>query len=98
MKRKSNVTILGQDVSVTYEKITSETEILHGDYLDQAIRINSDSKHDARRILLHECMHAILEVSGQSCLLKTKREEAIVLCLENGLWPLIKKGIFNEKK
>ncbi len=42
--------------------------------------------------LFHEIIHAALYLSGHSESLKAKKEEAIVLALENALAPLFKRN------
>jgi hypothetical protein len=40
--------------------------------------------------LYHECIHAVLGLGGVAYALDEKTEEAIVRCIQYGLWPLIK--------
>lgn len=42
-----------------------------------------------KSVFLHECIHAILYLSGGSEGLSQSKEESIVMALESGLFPLI---------
>lgn len=54
------------------------------------IYINSTYPQGQRwRTLLHELAHLIIGLSGLSEFLDAPQEEAIVIALENGLYPLI---------
>ena len=50
---------------------------------------------EQRQILLHEVIHAILFLTGNNEMLSEdgKQEEAIVIALEHGLYPLINSGV-----
>lgn len=54
------------------------------------IKINSNYPANRQRsTYLHERIHASLAVSGLSELLDGKLEEAIVVCIENGIFPIV---------
>jgi Zn-dependent peptidase ImmA (M78 family) len=54
------------------------------------IRINSTYSEDRQaQTLLHECMHAVLYMTGQAEHLSPAQEEGIVLGLEHTLWPIL---------
>ncbi len=62
------------------------------------IRIRSDlTGVELHKTLLHEILHAVLELSGQNQSLRDKQEEAIVRALENGLYGLVALSIYNPK-
>ncbi len=48
--------------------------------------------------LLHEVLHAALNVSGNTNLWNEAIEESLVSALEQALFPLIQQGIFTVKK
>lgn len=48
--------------------------------------------------LFHECCHAALETSGVTSLLTDAQEECIIRALEEGIWPLIERGVFNGSR
>lgn len=54
-------------------------------------------KGDTGSTLFHECVHTSLVETGLAELLDPKLEEAICVAIENGVFPLVKKGIFNER-
>lgn len=67
------------------------------------IVVRSDtSEMEFESILLHEIIHAVLYVSGQSQMFTNEQEEGLVLALEHGLLPLyqrrIKKSELSEDK
>lgn len=47
------------------------------------------SMEDQLSTLFHECVHMCLGIGGVSFQLDEKQEEAIVRCLEHGLWPIL---------
>lgn len=51
------------------------------------IKINPLHYKERKLTLLHECIHAALGVSGLSEIIEEKVEEAIVVCIENALYP-----------
>jgi hypothetical protein len=64
------------------------------DYGSQTILIDTSLNETKRlSVLLHESIHAILYLSGQSQLLDDDREESLVLALEYGLAPALQKLI-----
>ena len=66
-------------------QFTSEPELL--------IKICKTLKGSARkRVLLHECYHAMLWISGIGCHLDMKTEESIVMMLEMNLEDVIKNS------
>lgn len=70
----------------------------HGEYSsdNKTITIDEAAEVNTTATLLHEILHAILDISGTGELLKLKEEEAIVKSIENGLVPLIKSGFFDK--
>lgn len=78
----------GQNYSVRPARLDDK----HGD-IDcdrKVIRIDIDAHlgngHHVGRTVMHEVLHALLYESGHTAWLGDEKEEAIVQCLENGLW------------
>ena len=97
-KHPSTIEIMGTIFTVRYLQVLKDEDgtNLSGDMNgnDRLIRINlSQHSHDEilERTLLHEIIHAVLHMSGQSEILKDSTEEAIVVALENGLSQLYKR-------
>jgi hypothetical protein len=66
---------------------------LHGlcDFDKRTILVNEDSTPEEKAVtLFHETLHMTFAISGMAYTLEDKQEEAIVRCIENGLWPLLK--------
>lgn len=84
------LSILGKAVKVSRVKLDDGD---YGDYKDMNIRINSSltCPELIRSTLLHEVMHAVLDITGHSHRFRENDEEAIVYALENGIYPLLKK-------
>jgi hypothetical protein len=60
------------------------------DIAERKIRINPDKPLDLQwQTLFHEVCHAVLGIGGLAEMLDEKEEEAIVLALDNLLWPLV---------
>jgi len=81
-----SIVLFGIKFKILLVDLTEED--LHGDcnFNKKTIRIHSgDSAEDQSFTLLHECMHMLFEISGMDEILGSKKEEAIIRCLENGL-------------
>ena len=95
-KLPKHLNILGYKIPV---KLTSLDES-HGEYTTEPrmIKINDEPTHDWGSTLFHEACHTSLEISGLREILGSDKEEAIVRCIENAIWPLIEQGIFDSVK
>ena len=91
-----HINILGYKIPI---KLTSLDEN-HGEYSTEprVIKINDEPSHDWGSTLFHESLHASLEISGLREMFGPEKEEAIVRCIENALWPLIEQGTFDSVK
>lgn len=88
MNWPKSIPIMGKNIPIIYKNMGTR---VMGCYQDMAITLNTNRKaHWNKRVLFHEVLHAVLAISGITNLLSTNTEEAIVECLENNLWPLIK--------
>lgn len=88
----SDVTILGQKFKIEDKKLSEDT---FGETCGMTSRISVDlDKHSSQELLnstlLHEIIHGVLYVSGQSQTLSEQQEEGLVVCLENGLKSIIR--------
>jgi hypothetical protein len=104
MNKKSKaseiVNILGVPFTVQYVDRLKDTDnsSLSGetDGSQHLIKISKSENATSDRVemtLLHEIIHAILYISGQSAAIDNNSlEEGIVLALENGLHQLYKRG------
>lgn len=95
-KVKKSVPVMGQKYSIEYyDNIkTDDKEDVYGDTDKGKKRIridlsNNKSQSLVRSTLLHEVLHAILSQSGLDNLLTDEVEEAIVVAIEHGLFPLV---------
>lgn len=95
-KLPKEVEILGRKIRVVWADL--EGEDLHGKFQHDTIKIASDPTNNVMSTLFHECIHASLDVAGHTANLSEGLEEAIVVCIENALYPLIEQGVFNAKK
>ena len=87
----TTITIMGIKFKVDVLDLTKE--YLCGDscLAKKLIRINSQQTlEEQKSTLYHECLHMALHISGVSSLLTDDLEEAIVICIENAIFPLIK--------
>lgn len=78
-----------------------ERQPLHGDTdtSKRIIRINSsDPRPTQHQTLFHECIHAIIHISGHSATLTEQQEEAITLALDHLLWPILPELLRRAKK
>lgn len=81
----------GAEWRVKWEKVSDDD---YGECIpeERLIRINPDKPADTfEATLFHEKLHAALAMSGLSTLLSDETEEAIVLCLENLVFPLYRR-------
>lgn len=79
IERPSAVMILGKEIQITYHRQIARGKLL-GDFCEvkEQIRV-VHSEH-----ILHECLHAIIRLSGQTWM-NEEQEEALVIALETGL-------------
>jgi hypothetical protein len=100
MKLPKTLTILGQRWTLTRTNYDpkdmecfgeTDTILKNITLFEETIKKFGESEQST---LFHECMHACLSTSGLSALLNEKQEEALVIALENGLYPLVKSGLF----
>lgn len=94
-KFPTKITVLGQKIKVQQ----AELDDLYGDFTPskKTIRINEKlTEEEKYQTLLHEAIHASLELAGWSHALSHETEEGIVRAIENGLWPLV-QWRFNKK-
>lgn len=98
--RPTMVTIMGQEYQIKYvRKVDSEDSMGSCDVHERIIRVKWPAPGGLiSGTLLHECLHAILYISGQAADLSAEREEGLVLALENGLGKLFFSGSHREKK
>ena len=86
--RPDSVKVMGHVVPIEYKDVGTKNL---GYYEDRKITLNiNKNAHWNKRVLFHETIHAIFHFSGVSNFLSDKLEEAIVECLENNLYPIIK--------
>lgn len=90
------LTILGKKVKISKVKMEAEDS---GEYKDLQIKINNTltCRDDIRSTLLHEALHAVLDITGHSQRLSSDDEEAIVYAIENGLYPVLVKIMEYDK-
>lgn len=84
------VTILGHKIKVRIKAYLEDDGIeLYGafDYNSKTIWLMKGC--DWRSVLLHECTHAILALSGSGEGLTQAKEESIVVSIEHALAPLL---------
>ena len=90
MKKWNSVVILGVDIPIVYKDLGDG---MYGEYsyARRTIYMNTNRKaHWSHSVLLHEIIHAILDISAITIILPKKWEEMIVCAIENGLKPLIR--------
>lgn len=88
---KDKIPIMGIEFKITYPvKIDKkDNDIGESNGAERTIKIKKSLTDEVKRsTILHEIIHSILYVTGQSEGLSEKQEEAIVLALEHGLDPL----------
>jgi len=103
-KRETIVSIMGIPFKFEYvDKISSEGEHLAGitHPSDRKIQVSTKDNESAElreSTALHEIIHGILYVTGQSELLTSEQEESIVVAIEHGLHGIVdfKEGILPE--
>ena len=84
------LTILGHPIKVVL--VSKLEDDNHGDcdHIKRTIRISTSYPLDQQwATLYHECTHMVLGLTGLSELLTDNLEEAVVVAIENGLYPLI---------
>lgn len=95
-KFPTRITVLGQKIKV----VQVELDELYGDFTPskKIIRINERlTEEEKYQTLMHEAIHAALELAGWSHALSNETEEGIVRAIENGLWPLVQWRGTNNK-
>lgn len=85
--KPTSISILGKSFEIRYtRKIDKDNSYGECDGPSRVIKIRSDLEGEQLEdTLLHEFLHGILYISGQSESLDQHQEEALVLALENGL-------------
>lgn len=88
-KLPKSITILGKPVPIIAKPLPD----LYGKYSDGKIYINPQyTATEQYESLIHEIMHAILDISGMAYVIGCgDKEEGIVRALEGGLIPVIRK-------
>jgi len=94
-KLPEKITILGYHIKVKAASLEEDHGQYDGD--TKTIKIDISPANNWGSTLFHESLHASLDISGVSEVLGSRTEEAVVRCIENALWPLIEKGVFNAK-
>lgn len=94
-----SINILGYKVEITVGKMDDgeegEFKCKGGKYY---IRINEDTKYNKKRVLLHEVIHGIYEIGAIGETMTDEQEESHTKGIENGLWPLLNSGLFDDRK
>ena len=88
-KKEFTIQIMGRDIKVKRE-IPSQMPGLDGEWngSNYSIRVNNKlDQHDAVETLVHEILHGILYLSGNTNLLTENTEESIVHALTTALTP-----------
>lgn len=107
-KRKSELPevlpVRGTDWEVHEDSFDPEDADTVGytDVRDQSVTVYTEAlkkfpkQGPARKVLLHESVHISLIAAGLDELLGEKMDEAVCRAVEEGLWPLIQAGVFQE--
>lgn len=82
----TTVSVLGVDVGVEWNADLEDGDF--GQFLAD-VPMAKIGKRKVTQTFLHEMLHAIFYVSGQSEMMKEGQEEALIAALEHGLLPLI---------
>ena len=93
MIRPTSVVVFGYKFKIKYLTLADN----HGETNLDTKEIYIDSKvvgDNLKNTILHEVIHAILLISGQSFHLAHEYEEALVRTLEHGLAPLVTMNMF----
>jgi len=86
----TEISVLGKKFTIEYTNDMNKDEYGETDLELKKIKLNSNRpKHTWRATLLHEVIHAILGVTGQSNKMTDDEEEGLVVSLENGLEDLV---------
>lgn len=88
---KDTIPIMGVPFKITYPAKVDKRDkhVGESDGVNRTIKVKKSLTDDPKRsTILHEIIHSILYVSGQSERLTEEQEEALVLALEHGLDPL----------
>ncbi len=89
MDKLTKLNIMGTEFSISYGKLPNN-ELGETIGVERKIRIsNKLSGEQLKSTIIHELLHAILYITGQSERLDHDFEEAIVIALEHGLTPLV---------
>lgn len=83
--------VLGVPFTVEWNAPISEEDYGETKIFARSIRIGQscDSSEKRASTLLHELIHAALGTAGHDEILGDKTEEALVVCLEHALMPLL---------
>lgn len=102
-QKPDRLELLGQPFRIEWDWTPDDGAETYGDThtIERRIRINSEKcghPEVEERTLLHEVIHGILGSAGYDQMLEDRHEEALVHCLENGLYPviceLVRRGYF----
>lgn len=87
IKKRESVNVFGKDIPIEYKAIElNDDDKPFGLYKLEKIIIDEKLKDDELRdTILHEMIHACLDISGLTELLSDEQEEAICCNLEKGL-------------
>jgi len=88
----ASILVMGVPFTVEWDVALSDGDYGESNVFERRIRIGTSCDNAAKRAttLLHELIHAALGTAGHDQLLGDNAEEAIVVCLEHALMPLIK--------
>lgn len=86
MANPTQIDIMGIPFRIVYPKKMPDGVMGEADPLNRTIKIKYGLKDEVfESTLLHEILHVILAITGQSERLKHDQEESLVLALEHGL-------------
>lgn len=86
MSRPTTIDILGIPFKIVYPKKMGDGVMGEADPLNRIIKVKYGLGDEIfESTLLHEILHCILAMTGQSELLKHDHEESLVLAIEHGL-------------
>lgn len=92
-KIPTSITILGKKIKIRKPKklVDQSGQELFGlfDHDKMTIYVSQSKGHDMNSTFFHECIHAVLFISGHNETLEHEQEEAIVRVLEHALYPIL---------
>jgi len=91
-KLPTSIRVLGVPFTIEWDAELSGDDYGESNVFERRIRIGASCDNAEKRAttLLHELIHAALGTAGHDELLGDSTEEAIVVCLEHALMPLVK--------